>query len=596
MRLGIICGALGALAVALCGITYIYSIEKNFSDQLGTSVVSSVCSSLQEEMIFLANGLRDSGSGEENDIYDSVFIIGEKRSYDYSRFEAECRKLDVDEVLLTYVPSAKCYIFALKRTDDIIAGELRNNYFDYVTDTMDGAGRRGIMINNRDGSVMLSTDKAQCGSYVTSDPVYAENVTAAAMGQPLTTGGAFSEYVVYSAPLPTNSEFGVIYCVDSYYIYGKGLRAIKLMTCWTIIIILIAVLASTYAARKIAGSIIPTAKCLEKFAAGEIDTTFKANNRGDETEQLSAAMETTIKNVGTYIRDIDSTLAGIARGDLSVHSSCDYYGDFNNIKISLDNISSSLRNTISAIRSAGVQVNSGASSLAEGAQTLAENSNSEASTLNRLDELMQGINFNVSKNAELMNKVRGLSDAAVESIETGSSAMAELSAAIEDIRTASEEIQQIAKLIDGISFQTNILALNAAVEAARAGSAGRGFAVVADEVRNLAGRSADAAGSAVALIEKSVAAAEKGVKINDTVSSSLEEVRTAMAELGELVSMAADSTETQARDIDNVNRGLSSITAAVRSNASAAERSAAGSEELAGQADVLEKQLRDFKI
>jgi len=45
---------------------------------------------------------------------------------------------------------------------------------------------------------------------------------------------------------------------------------------------------------------------------------------------------------------------------------------------------------------------------------------------------------------------------------------------MKDFNTSSDKIAKIIKVIDEISFQTNVLALNAAMEAARAGKADRG--------------------------------------------------------------------------------------------------------------------------
>ena len=596
LRLGILCTGIGSFAVAIIAAVAINIIEGNFGDMFGTTVVNSVVNSLQEECEYLPNGLREATAGEENDIFDDVFTLGDAKSYDYSSFNNDSRSLSTNGVNIAYISSANIFLVALNRGSDIIVGTLESDYFDYATDIMKGDGKYGYMVNNKDGRIMLATNKSECGGNISGKAELASVMDAIKSGKPASSGGPMSKSIVYVAPLPDNSEFSAVFVSDASGIYGGGKIALILILVWAGVLTCIGVVVSIGVAKKIAASIVPTAECLEKFSRGVIDTTFKANDRGDETEVLSQGMEKTINNLGAYIRDIDFMLSEIANGNLTVESSCDYEGDFNNIKLSLDNIAESLKSTISAIREAGAQVNSGVGSLASGAQSLADNSTTEAGTLKELDTLVKNINDNVNANAEMTDRMRGLSEQTVENVRIGNSNMKNLSGAIEDIRKASEEIQTIAKLIDDIAFQTNILALNAAVEAARAGDAGKGFAVVADEVRNLASKSAEAAKDAVRVIGRCVAAVDEGVKLNQSASDSLEKVSESVEEFSVLVGKVADSSSQQARDITTVNNGLTSITSVVQSNAATAEESAASSEELASQAQVLENRLRGFKI
>ena len=595
LRLGILCAGIGSFAVALFAAVCIDIVGAGFADRFGTAVVGSVVNSMQEEVEYLSKGLREAGPGEENDIFDEVFVLGDNTGFNYSSFITNSKSLPVNGVNIEYVSGAGKCVIALNRGSDIICGTLEDVYFDYATDIMNGAGTYGFVINSSTGRIMLATDKSKCGGTVDGDKLYTKVLGALKSGKSANEGGSASKYVVYGSPLPDNSEFGVIFCSDASNIYSSGKIAVVVLLIWAVVLTTTGVIVSTGVAKKIAASIVPTAECLEKFSRGEIDTTFKANDRGDETEVLSQAMEKTIVNLGAYIRDIDYMLSAISKGDLTVESSCEYEGDFNNIKASLDNIADTLKATISAIRDAGVQVSSGVGTLASGAQSLADNSTTEAGTLKELDALVMSINENVTANAEMTDRMRGLSEQTVENVAVGNENMNKLSDAIEDIRKASEEIQSIAKLIDDIAFQTNILALNAAVEAARAGDAGKGFAVVADEVRNLASKSADAAKDAVQVIGRCVNAVNQGVELNRSASESLEKVSDSVKEFSVLVGKVADSSSKQARDISTVNNGLTSITSVVQSNAATAEQSAASSEELASQALILEQQLRIFK-
>ena len=594
LRLGILCAGIGSFAVAAFAAGAINVIESQFAESFGNTVLDSVNSSLNEEFVFLPDGMKTAVPGEEHDIFDNVFVLGESRSYDYSSFRNDCSSLKAGECSFTYLPSAGISLFAMNRGSETLVGELKEDYFDYAISIMESGSSSGYIADVSTGKILISTNKSESGSALSSD--FAENLSKAKAGSSTHTGGPFSKYVIYSAPLKAHPQYAVFYSTDSSNIYRTGnICAISLLG-WALVLTTIGVVVSVGVSKKIAGSITPTAECLDKFSKGIIDASFKANDRGDETQILSEAMEQTITNLGAYIKDIDFMLSEISGGNLTAQSSCDYAGDFNNIKNSLDNISSSLKNTIEAIREAGAQVNSGVGSLASGAQSLADNSSTEASTLKDLDALVKNINENINSNAEMTDRMRKLSETTVQNVNTGNENMKNLSGAIEDIRKASEEIQSIAKLIDDIAFQTNILALNAAVEAARAGDAGKGFAVVADEVRNLASKSADAAKDAVQVIGRCVAAVDQGVQLNRSASESLEEVSRSINEFSVLVGKVADSSSQQARDMNTVNDGLTSITSVVQSNAATAQQSAASSEELASQAQILDQQLSHFRV
>ena len=596
LRLGILCAGIGSFAVAIFAAVTMDIVESSFANVFGTTVVGSVANSMHEELGYLPDGLRDAVPGEHSDIFDDVFTLGDTRSYDYKEFENTCRGLSNGGVYVSYLPSAKVNLVALNRGTDIVVGELESSYFDYATEIMKGSGMWGYIVDISSGKILLSTEPGKCGSSVSGDKLYTGLLGKLKSGSDAHEGSSVSSYVIYASPIDEFKQFGIIFASDASNIYSGGKVAISLLLVWAGILTLIGTVVSIGVAKKIALSITETTECLEKFSRGEIDTSFRANDRGDETEVLSQAMERTINNLGTYIKDIDYMLGEISGGNLTAESNIEYAGEFNSIKSSLNNISDSLRKTIETIRAAGDQVNSGAGSLAVGAQSLADNSTTEAGTLKELDGLIKGINENVAANAEMTDRMRNLSDMTVRNVETGNENMKNLSSAIEDIRKASEEIQSIAKLIDDIAFQTNILALNAAVEAARAGDAGKGFAVVADEVRNLASKSAEAAKNAVQVIGRCVAAVDQGVQLNESASRSLDQVSESVREFSSLVGMVADSSRKQAADIGTVTGGLNSITEVVQSNAATAEESAASSQELASQARVLEQQLKNFRI
>lgn len=243
----------------------------------------------------------------------------------------------------------------------------------------------------------------------------------------------------------------------------------------------------------------------------------------------------------------------------------------------------------SEVRNAGHEITGASRKLAEGALQQAENLS--AVTVN-LDELASM----ASTNADHARKASALSAVARNHVDDGSRRMANMTAAMGDIKSSTQETARIIKTINEIAFQTNLLALNAAVEAARAGDAGRGFAVVADEVRALALRAATAAQSTEALIEKSVAATERGVQLNDEVLGSLQQIAAQIAQVVTVVSEITAASVGQVDGVTQIARSVAQVNTVTQQVASSAEQSASAAEQLNAQAATLHDTVATFEL
>lgn len=158
---------------------------------------------------------------------------------------------------------------------------------------------------------------------------------------------------------------------------------------------------------------------------------------------------------------------------------------------------------------------------------------------------------------------------------------------MQQITASADQVARSIKVVDEISFQTNILALNAAVEAARAGEAGMGFAVVADEVRNLAGRCASAAQEIASCIELSIESTRSGKSRLDEAALSVQEMAANALQVKDLIIEVHQEAQQQSSGIDQISAAIRSMEHATQENAAMAEESAGASNELNAQANSM---------
>ncbi len=334
-----------------------------------------------------------------------------------------------------------------------------------------------------------------------------------------------------------------------------------------------------------------------KLAEGDLDVEISYASR-DELGVLAAQVGRLIHKLQVIIDDENKFLAKMAEGDFTVDSICgeEYTGAFLPLLVSFRSISEKLNDTMLQISRSSSQVADGADQVSNGAQALAQGATQQASSVQELAATITEISDKVSQNAEHARQASATAGSVSEKMHVSKEKMQQMVQAMGDISTCSNEISKIIKIIEDITFQTNILALNATIEAARAGAAGKGFAVVADQVRNLATKSTEASKNISGLIENSLKAVENGTQIaNDTAQALIQTVND-VNEMTGIIGQISEASSEQADSISQITMGVDQISDVVQTNSATAEESAAASEELLNQSQLMRKLVERFKL
>lgn len=364
----------------------------------------------------------------------------------------------------------------------------------------------------------------------------------------------------------------------------------------TLVVLAVSILVILRMASSISKPVKNVTSRMISLSDGDLHTEVTDVGSGDELEIMTRTLADTVESVKRYISDIRQVLSGVADGNLQIAPQVEYKGDFTLIRNSLGTILKSMNGTITGFRAAATRLAGMAEELSGQSGQLHQASLEQNQATEALVDEVTHVKEQLVGVTKSSDQAHAMTGEITRKVQEANTQMAALSKAMNDISSNAQEITSIVKAIDDIAFQTSILALNASVEAAHAGSVGQGFAVVAEEVKELAGKSAQAAQSAVEIVANIRSVIQTGVELNACTAESLQSIYGVSSRISEISDQLVTAVQGQEEALISMEERIATISAIADRNLQNAGGTNQASVLLAKEAEELQVQIKKFAL